>query len=246
MRTVRLHLPLRFAPGDSVTLPEASARHVRTVLRLRDGDPLVVFDGSGPEFEARLEHGPRKAMLARIGDPLAPRTCESPLTLHLAQGISRGPRMDYTVQKATELGVHRITPLVTERSVVRLEAERAERRTDHWQALASGACEQSGRVRVPVVEAPVGFGAWLDAGVPGTGVLLDPAAELGPRDLPAPQGVLTLLVGPEGGLAPAERTAALERGFTGIRLGPRVLRTETAAVTALAALQLLWGDLGAT
>ena len=154
--------------------------------------------------------------------------------------------MDYTVQKATELGVHRITPLVTERSVVRLEAERAERRTDHWQALASGACEQSGRVRVPVVEAPVGFGAWLDAGVPGTGVLLDPAAKLGPRDLPAPQGVLTLLVGPEGGLAPAERTAALERGFTGIRLGPRVLRTETAAVTALAALQLLWGDLGAT
>ena len=171
---------------------------------------------------------------------------ESPLKVTLAQGISRGERMDYTVQKAVELGVADILPVLMERSVVKLDAANGEKKRQHWQGVAVSACEQSGRVRVPEVHAPLTFPAFLDAQrSAGLKLLLDPLAPKAPKDYSAPADArLLLLVGPEGGLSAKERELALKAGFQGIKLGPRILRTETAALVALSLLQSAWGDLG--
>jgi 16S rRNA (uracil1498-N3)-methyltransferase len=163
------------------------------------------------------------------------------LAIHLILGVSRGQRMDYALQKATELGVTEITPVITRRSVVRLQDDKREQRQAHWRQILTHACEQSGRCRLPVLHPLVHFPEHL--GVPGqTGVLLDPVSDKTLADLDPPSGTLALLVGPEGGLTEQERKSALEEGFTAIRLGPRILRTETAPLAAVAAAQVLWGD----
>jgi 16S rRNA (uracil1498-N3)-methyltransferase len=173
------------------------------------------------------------------------RETESPLHVTLAQGVSRGERMDYTIQKAVELGVTRIVPLISERCEVRLEGERLTKRVQHWQAVAASACEQCGRNRVPPVLAPVPLNSWLAEPVHGLRLVLNPLAPATLTSLSTPDDrLITLLIGPEGGLSDAEVKRAQQSGFVGIRLGPRILRTETAAVTALSALQMLWGDLG--
>ncbi|MEJ2344178.1 MAG: 16S rRNA (uracil(1498)-N(3))-methyltransferase [Gammaproteobacteria bacterium] len=242
MRVPRIHLPQPLAAGAAIELTAAAAGHVARVLRLKPGDPLVLFNGEGGEYSAHVEDAGRGRTVVRVGE-FAARESESPLSITLAQAISRGERMDYTIQKAVELGVRAIVPLITERTVVQLKGERREKRRTHWQRVAASACEQCGRNRVPHVESPVQLTAWL-AQLDGqlTGLLLDPDADAGMRRLQTAQSAFALLSGPEGGFSEQEVAAARRAGFIGVRLGPRVLRTETAAVAALASLQALWGD----
>ena len=243
MRIPRIYTPQPLAVQDSVTLERAASQHLLTVLRLKPGASLVLFDGSGREFEARLDAGDNRRARILV---TAERThhSESPLRISLAQGISRSERMDYTLQKAVELGVAEIVPVVTERSVVRLNAEHAQRKREHWQRLVISACEQSGRVHVPVVWPVLPLHQFLQESAAAFRLLLDPAADTALTRISAPtdSGVL-LLIGPEGGLSTAESGAAQAAGFAAVRLGPRILRTETASVAALSLLQGLWGDL---
>jgi 16S rRNA (uracil1498-N3)-methyltransferase len=243
MRLTRVHVPGPLAAGRRHTIEGDAANHIARVLRLRPGDPLILFDGCGGEHAARIEEFRKGAVLVDVGDRSRAER-ESPLALTLAQGVSRGERMDWVVQKATELGVTRIVPMLTERSVVRLDAGQAQRKRLHWRAIAISACEQSGRDRVPEVDAPVSMEKFLgELDGRATRVLLTPAASLRVADLPRAGEGVVVLIGPEGGLAETEQRAALAAGFVGVRLGPRVLRTETAAVAALTLLQYQRGDL---
>jgi 16S rRNA (uracil1498-N3)-methyltransferase len=233
------------AEGLRVDLPEGAARHAVKALRLRVGDSLVLFDGVAGEHAAKIVSIERERVAAEV---LAwrDRECESPLSLTLIQALQSGEKMDMTVQKAVELGVRHIVPLISRRSVVRLDGERALRRVEHWRGVVASACEQCGRNRVPAVEELDGLERWL-AKAPSEGVLrlmLAPAARhtLATLPQPLPGGRIELLIGAEGGLAPEEMQAAIQAGFVGIRLGPRILRTETAGLAALAAMQCLWGD----
>jgi 16S rRNA (uracil1498-N3)-methyltransferase len=224
-----------------VTLPDAVARHAFGALRLREGERVALFNGDGHEYLGVLSaHGQATVRLLERRTPER----ESPLRIVLAQGVSSGERMDMTVQKAVELGVHGIQPLMTRRSIVRLSGEKAEKRRAHWQSVVTSACEQCGRNRVPEVAPLLDFDSWRRqvAASGGGGYLLDPEGGVGLSELGPPQGTVILLAGPEGGFDPAERAAALASGFHAVRLGPRVLRTETAALAALAAMQTLWGD----
>lgn len=243
MRLTRVHVPEPLTPGHRHAIEGDAANHIMRVLRLRPGDPLTLFDGGGGEYDARVEGFRKGAVIVEVGDR-SPTAVESPLSLTLAQGVSRGERMDWVVQKATELGVTRIIPIMTERSVVKLDAKQAERKRAHWQGIAIAACEQSGRDRVPVIAVPLALADFL-ANMDGrvTRVLLSPAGSLRLADLPRPEGGVTVLIGPEGGLAEAEQRAAFAAGFVAVRLGPRVLRTETAAMAALTLLQYQFGDL---
>ena len=242
MRVPRFYLPMSLVTGATVPLHEHAFNHAVRVLRLKPGAPLVLFDGEGGAFAATLgEIGKREAW-ARVTEAL-PDAAESPLRIVLAQGISRGEKMDHTVQKAVELGVAAIQPLFAERGGVGLSGERLTRKIQHWRGIVIGACEQCGRNRLPELREPLALAVWLASPMaPGPCLLLDPLAEHGLRDLEPPSGPITLLIGPEGGLSPAEIAQARTVGFTGVRLGPRVLRTETAGMAALAALQALWGD----
>ena len=227
-----------------MVLPAPQARHVSQVLRLKAGAPLTLFNGDGAEYAAVIAHAARDVMSARIEGVRAVER-ESPLEVTLGQGVSRGERMDYTVQKAVELGIARIEPVTTSRGVVRLDAARARQKSDHWQAVVISACEQCGRNRVPQVAPVERLQDWLArfrGGPAGTGILLDPESGLRLAELPRPSGGVTLLAGPEGGLTADERQDALRAGFVAVRFGPRMLRTETAALAALAAMQALWGD----
>jgi 16S rRNA (uracil1498-N3)-methyltransferase len=230
-------------PAHGVCLvPPEQSHHLSHVLRLAAGDAVTVFDGHGSEYEATIARVAKGGVTLNLSEPrMVDR--ESPLDITLAQGISSGDRMDYTVQKAVELGIAAIQPLATERSVVRLDRERALKRVAHWQAIAIASCEQCGRNRVPEVLHVQSFTAWL--GTPAAGVLrltLAPGAARKLAELERPRSPIVLLVGPEGGFSPREREDAERAGCTPVRLGPRVLRTETAAVAALAAMQVLWGD----
>ncbi|MCC5794161.1 MAG: 16S rRNA (uracil(1498)-N(3))-methyltransferase [Chromatiales bacterium] len=229
-----------------LALDAQAARHVVQVLRLGPGDEVIVFDGSGSEWPAQIEQAGRSGASLRAASPVQPRR-ESPLDLTLLQGLARGARMDMVIQKATELGVSALTVVSTSRSVVRLDEQRGTRRLEHWQRVAIGACEQCGRTRLPRLEGPLPLEQALERLAPGTlRLLLDPggsppAGTLGSHTLAA-----VVLIGPEGGLTSEERSLALAHGFTPLRLGPRILRTETAALTALTLLQFLAGDLGQT
>jgi 16S rRNA (uracil1498-N3)-methyltransferase len=237
----RLYVDLPLAPGRELDLPPDAAAHVARVLRLRAQDPVVLFDGDGRDFAGRLLAVQRQAVRVLVG-AAGEVEAEPPLRLHLAAGLSRGERMDFVVQKAVELGVASIRPLFTERSVVRLDPERLDRRHEHWHGVIVAACEQSGRRRLPRLHPAQTLADWLPT-VAGPALLLDPQAERSLATLPAPRGEATLLVGPEGGLSGDERAEAGRAGFVPVRLGPRILRTETAPVAALAAMQVLWGDL---
>ena len=224
-------------------LPLAKAHHVVHVLRLVPGDAVILFDGDGNAFDGEIANCARGEVSVKVRDRRH-EDCESPLQVTLAQAVSSGERMDYTIQKAVELGVATIQPLLAERCVVRLSGERAVKRGVHWQGVVGAACEQCGRNRVPRVNPLLPFRDWLDQPVTGDGLrlLLLPDAPTGLRQLPRPTGLVTVLAGPEGGLTGAEADDAVRAGFMPLRLGPRVLRTETAAVALLAAMQALWGD----
>ncbi len=246
VRIPRIYQPIPLASGQTFELDAQATVHLTKVLRLRAGDALVVFNGKGNgeddgEFAARVSAVGRRSASIEIGE-FASRSLESPLELVLLQGISRGERMDYTVQKAVELGVSRIVPVLTERTVVNLKGDRQEKRREHWQGVVNSACEQSGRNRVPVVMPLVPFAAALTEVPDGLKLVLHHRAQTNLGSLPTPQGSVSLLVGPEGGLSAAEIAAAEVTGFVPLRLGPRVLRTETAALATLSVLQWQWGD----
>lgn len=240
MRIPRIYVDQPLAPGE-VRLAAQAATHLVQVLRLRPGEPLTLFNGDGRDYGARLVAPGRTGARVRV-EAEGPMEEVPVLRIHLGLGISKGERMEFALQKAVELGVTRLTPLMTARTVVRLAGERLERRAQHWWGLIVAACEQSGRRRLPVLDRAVGLGDWL-GGVHPKPLLLDPRAATPLAAIAAPQGAVTLLVGPEGGLDDAERAAATAAGFLGVRLGPRVLRTETAPLAALAVIQVLWGDL---
>jgi 16S rRNA (uracil1498-N3)-methyltransferase len=221
----------------------AAANHITRVLRLRPGAELTLFDGRGGEYPARILELRKAAVLASV-EARVDEERESPIALTLAQGVARGERMDFVVQKATELGVRRIVPVLAERSVVRLNEQQAEARLRHWRAIAVAACEQCGRNRLPQLEPAQTLETFL-ASVPEgeRRFALRPGAPLRIRDLAPGSAPVTVLIGPEGGLSEAEQAAATRAGFMPLCLGPRVLRTETAAIAALAALQQQLGDL---
>src|SRR5882672_9571779 len=236
----RFFAPMQLSLGDEIDLPERVARHC-AVLRLRRGDAVVVFNGEGGEFSAELTRVSRGDSRARVNSGQTPER-ESPLAIALAQCISSGDRMDTTLQKSTELGVSRIVPIASERSVVRLSSDRADRRVAHWRSVVIAACEQCGRNHIPEVTAITDFSAFLGrVADDGLRLLLVPDSDRDLRHLEPPSRV-TLLVGPEGGLAPEERQRAERSGFVPVRFGPRVLRTETAPLATIAAMQALWGD----
>lgn len=237
----RFHCDQPLAVGRLIELPDATARHALGALRLRGGDPVTLFNGDGGEYAGSLELLGKHAAV-RLSERADPQR-ESNLRITLAQGISSGERMDLTLQKSVELGVSAIQPLMMRRSVVRLSGEKTEKRLRHWRGVVIAACEQCGRNQLPAVAEIEDFLPWLRR--PPAGVqryLLDPTASLGLRDLPPPAGPIQLLAGPEGGFDPVERDAAIAAGCIGLRLGPRILRTETAALAALASMQALWGD----
>ena len=240
----RFYFAGKLGNGSEVRLSAEAAHHAARVLRLAAGDPVTLFDGHGGEFEARIIRLDRGEVTIKTG---AHRTVEreTPLEILLSQGLSSGDRMDLTLQKSVELGVAAIQPITTERSVVRLKDERAARRAEHWQNLVIAACEQCGRNRVPSVAPLLSLGEWLGQlgkSADEMRLMLSPQAAVSLRDLAPPRGRVVLLAGPEGGFAPGEVLAAESRGFAPVRLGPRVLRTETAALAALAAIQAMWGD----
>lgn len=243
MRLSRLFLSQQLAAHCEIVTDDAVAHYVRDVLRLRKSDAVCLFDGRGGEYAGSVQEISRHGLKLAVG-AWREGIGESALHTELGLGISRGERMDYAVQKAVELGVSRIVPLHTERTVVRLSDERREQRRQHWQKIAVSACEQSGRCRVPELAEPTALENWLRE-QSGLRLFCDPRAEQGLTQLTAPDDLrVCLLAGPEGGFSEAERQLAKNAGFIPIRLGPRVLRTETAALAILTATQVLWGDLG--
>jgi 16S rRNA (uracil1498-N3)-methyltransferase len=241
----RLYFSGALHVGRKGLLPRSQARHALRVLRLKAGAEITLFNGDGAEYAAVIERAAEDGLVVIVRDIRAADR-ESPLAVTLAQAVSSGERMDFTLQKAVELGVSSIQPLATSRSIVHLDADRAARRVAHWQSVVISACEQCGRNRVPTVEPVRGFDSWVRGlGRSSAGerrLLLSPRAPARLRDLERPAAGVVLLVGPEGGLAPEEDSDARTAEFSAVRLGPRVLRTETAALAALAALQTLWGD----
>jgi len=241
MNTPRFYVREPLAPGARLELPEPVVRHAVRVLRLPTGTPITLFDGRGGEYPAVLEYVDRDYAYAVVGAWLE-RECESPLRVTLVQAVQAGDKMDYTIQKAVELGVDNIIPVESRRSVIRLTGDRAAKRVAHWQGVVASACEQCGRNRLPLVAPLEGLDKWFAR--PRSSALrlmLAPGAATTLSALP-PAAEVELLVGAEGGLDEREVEAARLAGFTAIRLGPRVLRTETAGLAALAALQILWGD----
>ena len=241
MNQPRFYCREALAPGAHIDLPEPVARHAVRVLRLPPGALVILFDGRAGEYEARIERIEKDRVVAALG---AWRDVEreSGLAVTLIQAVQSGEKMDYTVQKAVELGVSLIVPVDSRRSVTRLAGERAGRRVAHWQGEAAAACEQCGRNQVPQVAPVEKLENWL-ARPPGVALrlMLAPDAEQSLVDLPSPKSV-ELLIGAEGGLDPQEIVAARQVGFRPVRMGPRILRTETAGLAALAAMQALWGD----
>ena len=240
--TSRVYLDLPLITGATITLPEDAARHLVQVLRMRQGESFVVFNGHGGEYAATLSAVGKREAQATIGAFNAIDR-ESPLRISLAQCVSKGDRMDYTLQKAVELGVSTIVPLLSERTVVKLDAERWAKKIEHWRGVITSACEQSGRTRLPLLLTPANLDVWLRLEDDGSlRLALAPGASRQLRQLDATGRAVTLLVGPEGGLSDAECALAAKYDFVLLALGPRVLRTETAGVAALAAIQAQWGD----
>lgn len=241
MNLPRFYCREALSPGAHIDLPEPVARHAVRVLRLPPGAPMVLFDGRGGEYEAQIERIEKNRVVVELG-AWQDVERESKLAVTLVQAVQAGEKMDFTIQKAVELGVADIVPVDSRRSVIRLAGERAAKRVAHWQGVSASACEQCGRNQVPLVAPLEKLEHWLARPArPGLRLMLAPDAEHALADLP-PARAVQLLIGAEGGLDPQEAIAAELAGFQAVRLGPRVLRTETAGLAALAALQALWGD----
>ena len=241
MRIPRVYTPNPLEPNTSVTLDEGTAHYLGKVLRMKAGRELILFNGQGGEYPASLLDLSKKQATVTLGNKVDIDR-ESPLHSHLAIGLSRGERWDLVLQKATELGVTEITPLLTERGEVKLTAERLEKKFQHWQSIIVSACEQCQRNKLPALHRPTRYDTFLAQAHQGTGLVLHHRSEKTLQSL-SPNKACCILVGPEGGLTEEEINLAHHSGFESLTLGPRVLRTETAPLAALTALQLYWGDL---
>lgn len=241
MRISRVHTELPLREGTIVELPAAASHYISKVLRLGVNAELILFNGNSFEYSAKIKEVQKKSVLVEILNQL-PAETESPLRTQLALGISKSERMDYAIQKSTELGVSEIIPLFTQTCEVKLSQERIQRRLNHWQQIAISASEQCGRVSVPRILTPLNLTAWLEDCDADIKFICDHRSEQGIRADQACNKV-ALLIGPEGGFSPAELSQAQAAGFKAINMGPRVLRTETAPVAALSILQFLYGDL---
>lgn len=242
MRISRCYVEQPLQAGQTLRLEGPAAHYLRTVLRLKPGLPVTVFNGEGGEYPGTVTEMDRKQVVITLSG-FQPVDRESPLAVDLGLCISRGERMDLAIQKAVELGVHRLSPLLSRRCVVRLDESRRLQRVQHWQGVVHSACEQCGR-NVPPLVAPIQtLPDWLEEHPAATRLVLDPEAEHGFESQPVAEDAVALLIGPEGGLDEIELSLARGRGFAAIHLGPRVLRTETAVIAGLTAIQVLWGDL---
>lgn len=241
----RLYCPVPLAPGAAIELPENAAHHARDVLRLSEGDEVTLLNGLGGEYRARLAQVAKKRVEAQVVE-FFQRESEAPYPITVAQSLATGDKMDWVIEKSVELGASAIVPLAAARSVLRLDAARAAKRAQHWQAIVRAACEQCGRNRLPEVQAVTSMQDWLGAqrAAPGLKLMLSPVhpKQFSELEKPLPGTPITLLIGPEAGLSDAEEAAAQGAGFVPILLGPRVMRTETAALAALAAIHARWGD----
>jgi len=242
MRIPRLYIPQELIEGEDLSVTGQTAHHVTNVLRLRSGAPVSVFDGKGCEHHAIAKTIKRTEIILEVAGATAALQ-ESSLDITLLQGIARNDRMDLILQKAVELGVKTIQPLWMQRSQARLKGNRLDKRCNHWQGVIVSACEQCGRATLPRLEAAMNYSDWMDArNSSGPCFLLQPDSEIGLGALQPPDDRIHVLVGPEGGSSVDEQMQAKSAGFLGIRLGARILRTETAAIAALAGMQTLWGD----
>ncbi|WP_130536714.1 16S rRNA (uracil(1498)-N(3))-methyltransferase [Thiomicrorhabdus indica] len=243
MRISRFYLPERYVSGSSLELSKEQAHYALTVLRLKDGHQIEVFDGKGHFASAVIQHTSRRSANVVL-EEVQTAVNESPLKTVLLQGISKGDRMDYSIQKAVELGVGSIQPLFTERVDVKLQGDKLEKRRAQWQSIAINACEQSGRAFVPEILPLISLEEYLANNTVEFGIVCDPYAEHTIASLPPPNldRPVTILVGPEGGLSEKEVMKAEQNGFSTVRLGPRILRTETAGPAMLTIAQALWGD----
>ena len=239
MRIPRIYLATELATGTEVEVREQQAHHLLKVLRSQCGDPVILFNGDGRDYTGKILSTGRHGLRVKItgGHDLAN---ESPLRINLGIALAKGQRMDYAIQKAAELGVEKITPLITERSVVKLDRKRLEGKRAHWQQVIISACEQCGRARVPALLPLQPLPEWSQTA--SFGVVLDPDEAHSLKELQPPMTDVHLVAGPEGGLTTQEIAMLRAAGFHGVKLGGRILRTETAPVAALAAMQLLWGD----
>ncbi|WP_417581263.1 16S rRNA (uracil(1498)-N(3))-methyltransferase [Nitrincola sp.] len=242
MRVPRFYEAQPLAGLSELTLSDSSFQHAGKALRLREGDRLCLFNGDGQEYDAQITSASKRSIQVNITGARAAAT-ESALNIEIGQALSRGERMDYAVQKATEMGCHTLTPLFTERCEVKLTAERQDKRQRHWQQIAISACEQSLRNRLPEIATPQPLQTWLETCQAEVKLVLHHHSATALTNMPPPTSV-ALLIGPEGGLTETEVAQAIAQGFQPLALGPRVMRTETAPVAACAVLQYLWGDLG--
>ena len=245
MSETRIYADIDLVDGAKVTLGDEAYHHLVVVLRRIRGDAIVLFNGRGGEHPATIEKVGKRELDVRIG-PRRNVERESPLPITLVQAVSKGERMDYTIQKAVELGVTAIQPVITDRVVVRLDAERWARKQEHWQGIVVAACEQSGRTRIPRVAPVRDLNDWMPTCPPDAFRLILSLTVTPTVVRRAPGQPIVLLVGPEGGWSEIERKLADLAGFAGLALGPRVMRTETAGIVALSVLQSQWGDLGVT
>ena len=242
MRTLRLFTPEALKIDNRVCLDKSAVHYLHRVLRASVGQPLVLFNGQGGEHSGLIDKLTKHDAEILIRDFRAEQR-ESNLQIHLGIGLSRGDKMDWIVQKATELGVAKITPLFTERTEVKLSGDRLDKRQQHWQQVAISACEQCQRNLVPIVGSAEPIGLWIDRTIATSKVVLHHRSVRTLTELSSPNGDLTLLIGPEGGLSDAEISLAEKKDFQAVRLGPRVLRTETAPLAAISIAQALWGDM---
>lgn len=242
MRISRIYYPFELSTDSSVTLTDDATNHLINVLRAKTGQTLVIFNGDGNEYSAELIEVTKRKAVAHIDSKIS-ISIESPLSIHLGQGISRGDRMEWVIQKSIELGVTEITPLITERCGVKLSKERWSKKHEQWQKLAIAACEQCGRNVLPVLHAPSLFTDWVNLSTNQVRLTLHPRAEKAFRHISMSPTGARLLIGPEGGFSEQEIYQTEQNGFQTIQLGPRILRTETAAVSAISALQAIHGDL---
>jgi 16S rRNA (uracil1498-N3)-methyltransferase len=241
MRISRIYTGQPLDPDQEVTLEQMASRHLVQVLRLRPGADLVLFNGDGCNYAARLESTSNKQAVAQVISCSDPEL-QPELEIHLCICVSKGERMDFAIQKSVELGVTEITPLFSKHGVVQLQGERLEKRQQHWRQIMISACEQSGRCRLPRINPCSGIEQWLESPRQGVSLTFNHRANTKITEIERPHNRVNILVGPEGGLSESEIHAAETSGFQGVRMGPRVLRTETAPLAAIAVIQTLWGD----
>lgn len=243
MRIPRFYVPQPLVVGQEFALPDTTFRHAVQVLRLNVGEPLILFNGEGGEYSAQMNNVGKRSASVMI-DSFSPTDTESPIHLTLVQAVIKPDKMDFALQKAVELGVNTIQPLITQRSVVRIGKEQVDKKLQHWEGIVVAACEQSGRTRMPLVQAPLALERWLETPATGSRLILAPGdfprINALPMDLPAP---IELLIGPEGGFTDEEVEQCIQAGVTPVSLGPRILRAETASLAALALLQHRYGDI---